>query len=255
MAARDKFAFVLFKPQYAGNVGAAARAIKNMGFADLRLVAPTLSDRRDASAMAVHASDVLAAAGTFPNLAAALADRTITVGTTCRDGPYRDASQSLRASAVELVALAELNSIAIIFGPEDRGLTNEELKLCQRLITIPTAPEYPSLNLAQAVMVVAYELMLASETTPAAATTPEFVPASVSDAMLERMAAALLAIGFIPEDNPDHIMFALRGIFGRSGLTVREVDILNGMTRQMRWAADGGHRTIEEKRRAGKKLR
>ncbi|MGH7924292.1 MAG: RNA methyltransferase, partial [Candidatus Binatus sp.] len=129
------------------------------------------------------------------------------------------------------------------------------LKLCHRLITIPTAPEYPSLNLAQAVTVVAYELMMAA--TPAAKTdlTPQFVEASASDPMLERMAQALVSIGFIPDDNPDHIMLAIREIFGRSGLTAREVEILNGMARQMRWVAEGGHRTVAEKRRAGKKLR
>jgi tRNA/rRNA methyltransferase len=254
VATSDKFAFVLFKPIYAGNVGAAARAIKNMGFADLRLVAPELSDRRDASAMAVHADDVLAAAQTFPDLAAALADRTITVGTTCRDGPYRNASRPLREAAAHFAGFAESNSIALIFGPEDRGLTNEELKLCNHLITIPTSAKYPSLNLAQAVMVVAYEMRLALDTTESVAA-PEFVSSSVSEAMLERLADALLSIGFLADENPDHIMFAIRGIFGRSGLTAREVDILNGMTRQIRWAADGGHRTIEQKRRAGKKLR
>src|SRR5208337_2873469 len=156
-------------------------------------------------------------------------------------------------------AIAGANKIAIVFGREDRGLTNRELKLCQRLITIPTAPEYPSLNLAQAVMVVAYELMMAANESAAAkadgARTPHFVEASTSDSMLERMAEALISIGFIPDDNPDHIMFALREIFGRSGLTAREVEILNGMARQMRWVAEGGHQTLAEKRRAGKKLR
>ncbi|MDO8432635.1 MAG: RNA methyltransferase [Candidatus Binatus sp.] len=255
MSAHDNIAFVLFKPRYAGNVGAAARAIKNMGFADLRLVAPELSDRRDASAMAVHADDVLAAARTFPDLAAALADATITVGTTCRDGPYRNASRPPRDTAAHLASLAETNSIAIVFGPEDRGLTNDELKLCHRLIAIPASPEYPSLNLAQAVMVIAYEMRLALETSDTAPPPLEFVPSSDSEAMLDRMTEALLAIGFLPENNPDHIMFALRGIFGRSGLTAREVDILNGMARQIRWAGGGGFRTIEEKRRSGKKLR
>ena len=121
----------------------------------------------------------------------------------------------------------------------------------------PDRAEYPSLNLAQAVMVVAYELMMAANARRRieAARTPQFVAASVSDPMLERMAEALVSIGFIPDDNPDHIMLAIREIFGRSGLTAREVEILNGMARQMRWVAEGGHRTLAEKRRAGKKLR
>ena len=97
----------------------------------------------------------------MPTSRSALADRTITFGTTCRPGFYRAGAEPLRAVVRDLATLAPANRIAIIFGPEDRGLTNRELKLCNRLITIPTAPEYPSLNLAQAVMVIAYELMLA----------------------------------------------------------------------------------------------
>jgi len=89
----------------------------------------------------------------------------------------------------------------------------------------------------------------------AAARAPQFVPAAISDPMLARMEEALVSIGFIPDDNPDHIMFAIREILGRSGLTAREVEILNGMARQIRWVAEGGHRTLAEKRRAGKKLR
>jgi tRNA/rRNA methyltransferase len=148
-----------------------------------------------------------------------------------------------------------LNKIAVVFGPEDRGLTNQELKLCQRLVTIPTSPEYPSMNLAQAVAVVAYELMMATAAQPSASTAPEFSSAPVADAMLERMSEALTAMGFAPESNPDHIMFTLREIFGRSGLLPREVDVLNGIARHMKWVAEGGHRTLDEKRRAGKKLR
>src|SRR5271170_435476 len=255
MAGRSSFAFVLFRPQSPGNIGAAARAIKNMGFDDLRLVAPGTLKSREAVAMAVHADDVLAHATVYPELADALADCSIAVGTTSRRGGYRSRAVPLRAAAVELEALAGANKIALVFGREDRGLTNRELKLCHRLVTIPTAPEYPSLNLAQAVMVVAYELMMAGTAAAESARAPEFVAASVSDPMLDRMAEALVAIGFIPDDNPEHIMLAIREIFGRSGLTAREVEILNGMARQMRWVAEGGHRTLAEKRRAGRKLR
>ena len=268
MASRERFAFVLFKPQSAGNIGAAARALKNMGFDDLRLVAPGTLKSREAAAMAVHADDVLARATVYPDLAAAIADCSVAVGTTSRRGGYRSRANPLRAAAAELDAIAGSNKIAIVFGREDRGLTNRELKLCNRLITIPTAPEYPSLNLAQAVVVVAYELMMAADEstaaeieaarTPhfaAAARAPHFVAAAISDPMLARMEEALVSIGFIPDDNPDHIMFAIREILGRSGLTAREVEILNGMARQMRWVAEGGYRTLAEKRRAGKKLR
>jgi tRNA/rRNA methyltransferase len=254
MASREKFAFVLFRPQSAGNIGAAARALKNMGFDDLRLVAPGPLNNREAAAMAVHADDVLARATVYPDLAAALADCSVAVGTTSRRGGYRRRAHPLRAAAAELNAIAGSNKIAIVFGREDHGLTNHELKLCNRLITIPTAPEYPSLNLAQAVVVVAYELMMASEESPSARA-PLLAPAAISDPMLVRMEEALVSIGFIPDDNPDHIMLAIREIFGRSGLTAREVEILNGIARQMRWVAEGGSRTLAQKRRAGRKLK
>jgi tRNA/rRNA methyltransferase len=251
----DHFAFVLFKPKSAGNAGAAARALKNMGFRDLRLVAPRRWNFRRAATMAVHGDDILAAAQIHPDLASAIGDRTLVVGTTARMGPYRSESRALRDTVPSLIAESAGNRIAIVFGPEDFGLTSEELKLCQRLVTIPTAPEYPALNLAQAVMIVAYELMLAAGGSRELVGAAEYAPVPAVDAMLERMAQALVAVGFLPADNPDHIMFALRAIFGRSGLRPRELDILNGIASQVRWFAQGGYETAAAKRRAGKKLR
>jgi tRNA/rRNA methyltransferase len=252
----SQFAFVLVRPRSAGNIGAAARALKNMGFADLRLVKPAAANTRMAKAMAVHAHDVLDGARRFATLGDALADSAITVGTTCRSGPYRNDARPIRSEAGQLVKLASSNRIAMIFGPEDHGLTNRELKLCQRLVTIPAGPEYRSLNVAQAVMVVAYELMLAAKTAAETGVAPaELVSARAVDAMFERMSDALVAIGFLPADNPDHIMFALRAILARNGLSARELDILNGIARQMRWVADGGSATLAAKRRAGEKLR
>jgi len=255
MTALDKFTFVLFSPKSSGNVGAAARALKNMGFGDLRLVAPREYDQRAAAAMAVHADDVLARARIFPDLGAALDDRTLTVGTTCRGGPYRSETRAVRDAAPELIAESEANRIAIVFGPEDFGLTNLEIAQCQRLVTIPTAPAYPSLNLAQAVMVVAYELMMAAGATRVTAEAGEFTSASAVEAMHRRMAEALVAIGFLPADNPDHLMLTLRAMLGRSGVRARELDILNGIARQVRWIAEGGAATIAEKRASGRKLR
>lgn len=264
----EQFAIVLFKPKAAGNIGAAARALKNMGLRDLRLVAPLDFDRQAAAAMAVHASDLLRRARVYPDLASALADCTLTVGTTARPGPYRSSARPLREMAAELARAARHNKVALIFGPEDRGLTNEELKLCQRLLTVPAASEYCSLNLAQAVMLVAYELMMASDKgAPALETANRGVgqaepsdvraraPVTAVEAMFERLAAALVAIGFIPADNPDHIMFAIRNFLGRSGVAPRELDILNGLARQIGWFAEGGRETIEAKRRAGRKIR
>jgi len=252
----DNFAFVLFKAKSPGNIGSAARALKNMGLHDLRVVAPTAPIGAASAAMAVHGQDVLSSARVYPDLPSALADRTVVVGTTARRGLYRSEARALREESGQLAALSTANRIAIVFGPEDFGLTNQELKLCQRLVTIPTAPQYPSLNLAQAVMVVAYELMLAAGAARELKSAEErWAPAAEIDAMLARLERALVAIGFLSEDNPDHIMFAIRAIVGRAGLRPRELDIFNGIARQVQWFADGGYQTAAAKRGAGKRLR
>jgi len=265
----NNFAFVLFKPKSPGNIGATARALKNMGVPDLRIVSGTdlqppiaASEEPDpderhanAKAMAVHGGDILAAAQIHAGLDSALADCTLVVGTTARAGLYRSEARSIREVSAELARLSEANRIALVFGPEDCGLTNDELKLCQRLVTIPTAPAYPSLNLAQAVMIVAYELMLAVGAARVLPSAQQWARSSEVNAMLGRMAKALVAIGFLPEDNPDHIMFALRAILGRAGLRPRELDILNGIASQISWFAASGHETIALKRGTGRKLK
>jgi tRNA/rRNA methyltransferase len=253
----DQFAFVLVRPKSAGNIGSAARAVKNMGFDDLRLVAPEASTKENAAhAMAVHANDVLAHAKIFATLGEAVEDRNLTVGTTCRTGPYREAVRPLRQSAIELAEASATNRIAMIFGTEDTGLTNRELKFCQKLITIPTSAEYASINLAQAVILCAYELRMALATDRRASEEPvQLASATAVDAAMERLKEALLAIGFLPEENPEHIMFTLRGIFARSGLAPRELEIINGIAKHTKWAAEGGHETLAAKRAAGKKLR
>jgi TrmH family RNA methyltransferase len=255
MGLLDNFAFILVRPLQAGNVGATARALKNMGLGDLRLIAPVATTGPAAAAMAVHAEDVLRAARRYDDLPGAIADCTLVVGTTCRQGLYRAGALTVREAAARLAAEAANNRVAVLFGPEDTGLVNRELELCQRLLTIPTAPEYPSLNLAQAVMVVAYELMMAAGVARELPPAEPYAPAAAVEAMMQRMSRALVAIGFLPADNPEHIMFALRAIFGRSGLSARELDILSGIARQIGWFAEGGFQTVEAKRRVGKKLR
>lgn len=246
-------AFVLVRPKSPGNIGAAARALKNMGFGDLRLVAPRQWNQREAAAMAAHGADVLADATIHPDIAGAVADRATVIGTTARGGLYRDDARSVRDAAAQIAALG--GRLAILFGPEDFGLTNDDLKSCQRLITIPTAPAYPSLNLAQAVLIVAYEMMLAAGGARRIGAADELAEAGATDAMIGRLADALVAIGFLPAHNPDHIMFAIRSILGRAGLKPRELDILNGIARQIRWVAEGGCETLAAKRAAGVKLR
>jgi tRNA/rRNA methyltransferase len=261
MAVNEQAAFVLVRTRTAGNIGAAARALANMGFSDLRLVAPDASSDRVETEMAVHGREVLHQSTAYPDLESALRDCVVSIGTTCRPGLYRSGAQPLRQMIAELAERGVDGRIALVFGPEDYGLSNDDLRYCQRLITIPTAPHYPSINLAQSVMLVAYELFMASSA-PAARREPvlrdtltEPAPVPEIEMMLGRMEQALVAIGFLAEDSTERIMFALRGILGRSGLNRRELDILNGIAHQIGWFAQGGRETIEQKRRAGKKIR
>lgn len=238
---------VLVRPRGAANVGAVARAMKNMGLRELVLVHPALMKSFWAKAMAAHAEDVLHSVRQTDTLGAAVADCGLVVGTTCRGGLYREAAEPPRTAAPRIVAAAALNRVALVFGPEDHGLSNEDLKACHQLIAIPAAPAYPSLNLAQAVMVCCYELRLAATDRPPVSR--ELARADQVDLMFEKLRTALRSIGFLHPDNPDHIMFAFRRFLGRAELEARDVQILLGLARQIEWFGSGGHAVLA--RRAG----
>jgi len=229
---------VLVRPQGSANVGAAARAMKNMGLRDLVLVAPEPLDDGWAEAMAVHGRDVLAASQRVATLAEAIADCVFVVGTAARSGPFTGQVLSPHEAAVRLLDEARSHSVALVFGPEDHGLSNEDLKGCQALVTIPTATEYASLNLAQAVLVCVYELQLAARG-DVSSDVPVSEPAAAGQIglMLERLEAALLAAGFLNPQNPDPVMNVFRRIFGRAGLAPHDVQVLLGLARQVDWLA------------------
>jgi len=227
---------VLVRPRGAANIGAAARAMMNLGAADLVLVRPR-PKLAAAERMAVHARDLVRGARVVDDVAAAVADCRLVVGTTCRTGGYRQAVEDLGALAPAVMA-RRAGPVAILFGPEDHGLSNADLRHCQRLCAIDTSAEYASLNLAQAVLLVCWELRRAagSRTRPAAPAVAA-APAAAVEALFAHLQAALEQIGFLNPQNPEHIMFALRGLFGRTALSAHEVRILRGMARQMEWAA------------------
>ncbi|MGE0679537.1 MAG: RNA methyltransferase [Candidatus Binatia bacterium] len=232
---------VLVQPRYSGNIGAVARAMRNMGLHDLALVNPAPVRREQADMMAVHAREVLDAMRIYSSLRAAVGDCGFVVGTTCRSGLYRDHAESPRKLAPQIISLAADNRVALVFGPEESGLTNEDLRVCHRLVTIPTAPSYASLNMAQAVLLCCYEVFLAAQgekPLPDCA----LAVAEQQELMYERLKRSLLQVGFLHKDNPEHIMLALRRIFGRAGLEERDVRILLGMARQIEWYANGGWR-------------
>lgn len=253
----DHVRIVLVRPRGAANVGAAARAMKNSGLGDLVLVAPRTGPASLARVMAVHAADVLERSRTVDTLAEAVSDCALVVGTTARTGFYRTGARDPRSLVPEIVARARDGRAALVFGPEDHGLSGEELEVCHRLIRIPTSPAYSSLNLAQAVMLCAHELFLAAGACRDEPPAPDFEAASSArvEQVHERLRSALLRIGFLPEDNPDHIMRALRRLLGRAGLEEREARILLGLARQIEWYAEGGWREAERRRDAGRKLK
>src|SRR6266702_2647096 len=149
---------ILVESQGPGNVGMVCRAMKNMGLTDLRLVNPCPLDHPDAAMYAVSAKDILASASLFPTLAEALADCPLSVATTRRHGKYRQEISSPEEISEKLHQQLGSNRAALVFGREDSGLTTEEVALCRWQSTIPTADEYGSLNLAQAVLIFCYEL-------------------------------------------------------------------------------------------------
>ena len=222
---------VLVEPREAGNVGAAARAMKNFGFDDLWIAGehPPLDPL--AGWWASGAEDVVQRAHFVPALPAALADAKMTVATTSSRGrttPVDFTPESLAASAKHLGAE---DVLALVFGREDFGLTRDEIVACQRTVSISTDPAFPTMNLAQAVGIFCYEL---SAVVPAA-TARELPNAALIERLHERAEALLLEVGFLHENNPARIYDELRAILGRASVDEREATILLGIIRQIEW--------------------
>jgi len=235
---RRRLRFVLVEPLRGGNVGAACRALKNLGFGPPTLVAPACDPHgEEARRMAVNAGDLLERATIHDDLDQALADCTTVVGTTARAGKARRPHPRLDRLAPDLVRDAGVGELAIVFGREDRGLTDEELDRCTHLVHLPGDPAYPSFNLAQAVLLVAYQLRLAAlgaEPVPA-----DEAPAGhlEREAMYRHLERAWRAIGFVREETAPTVMRQFRRALGRAGLTGDEVTLLRGVARQTLWAA------------------
>jgi tRNA/rRNA methyltransferase len=245
---------VLVRPRGSGNIGSVARAMKNMGQTELAIVGKARTRSFWARAMAVHGRDILANAKSYDSLRQAIADCVLVVGTTCRSGLYRRHSQTPREVAPEIIAAARNGKVALIFGPEDHGLSNKDLEHCQLLMTIPAHPDYPSLNVAQAVVVCLYEVYLAS----LAASHDSGIqraPAEDIERLFDRMRKVLLKIGFLDSENPEHMLLAFRRILGRAGLEDKDVRIFTGLFRQIEWYVGHGWKVIEEKEKRGIKIR
>ncbi len=209
----------------------------NMGLSDLALAGAGSFDREEARKMACWAADRLDTCRRTATLADALADCAQVFGATARPGLYRQHTRTPREWAPEIVAAARSGPVALVFGPEDDGLNNEELAFCQHLVRIPSSPDYPALNLAQAVMVCAYEVFAAGggfeplpeKSPPADSRTRERLFAMWRD--------MLLRIGFMDTAKADHMMLGVRRIFARGVRTDDDARILMGVARQALWVA------------------
>lgn len=246
--------FVLVEPLYAGNVGSAARALKNFGFRRLVLVDPQEGpEREEAVRMAVDARDVLAAAATTPSLGEALDGASVVVGTSRRMGKHRQPHYAFDALAPKMAGLAARGEIAIVFGREDSGLSDADLDLCTHLAYLPTSDDYPALNVAQAVAIVAYELNRAIDAAPSVAAVEDLDDIHLADhgareAMYAHLDEALYAIGFLKDGQVEGMMRRLRRILGRAELTAGDVQVVRGIARQILWLAREAKLDLPERR-------
>lgn len=241
----EQVAVVLNRPRYPENIGAAARALCNMGVGHLVVVKAENYDLERILTLATHAaSQVVKEIQCFENLREALAPYHYVVGTTARLGGQRQTVFSPTQMARNLAPISQENKVALLFGPEDRGLTNAEIRLCHQLVTIPTA-QFSSLNLAQAVMVLCYELFK-TRTPPPKSPTPRLATRLELDGMYDQIKDILVRINYIQPENPDYWMNKLRHFLTRLQLRAGEVSILRGICRQVNWYAgkcyhDGAH--------------
>lgn len=246
-SAFSRVRFILTEPSHPGNVGSAARAVKNMGFEDLWLAAPQTPNMREAPeavALASGANDVLANAQTTAGLAQALGPVTLAFALTARARDLGPPTCDIREAA--MLAREHLrqpnNRVAMVFGCERAGLTNEQVALCQRVCHIPANPQYSSLNLSQALQLVAWEmryaLIDASErlpSTPDIAPDPGKAPATAASiqALFEHWEQALIAVQFLDPAHPKKLVPRMQHLLQRSGLTQDEVDMLRGLCTAM----------------------
>ncbi len=216
--------FVLVRTRMGGNLGAAARAMKVAGIRRLVLVKAQLKDREAAARMAVHAGDVLEGARRVDDLASALVGATWVVGTSMRAFPGQRSLPPRAVAAEARSVLAAGGEVALVFGDEESGLANDDLLACHDASRVPTAPEQPSLNLAAAVQVYAYELHLAS-LEPGSPEPRERAPEEELGATERALRQVLESSGFVDPDRPGHGVRELAHTLRRAGLTTAEAKL------------------------------
>lgn len=241
----DPTRFVLIGTSHAGNVGAAARAMKVMGFGDLVLVAPRWPDvlqHEEAHAMASGATDVLANARTVSTLAEALDGITFACATAMTPRDFGPPTHAPRALFAELAATPQ--RVAFVFGSERYGMSNDDVYRCHATLSIPTEPDYGSLNLAQAVQLLAYDWRQALGGFPVQPRTadPTLADGVAVQGLLDHWQQTLVDIDFLDPAVPRKLMPRLQQLLNRAQLTVEEVHILRGVARAVDKARFGGNR-------------
>jgi tRNA/rRNA methyltransferase len=234
---KSNIAIILAGTKYPGNIGSVARAMYNMGLVRLVLAAPRCTLGEEAYRLAKRGSAILDSAKICRALPGALRGIRFLVGTTGKSGGYRSQTYSLRSLVPRILDHAQQQRVGILFGPEDTGLVDHDLALCQLLVRIPTDPKASSINLAQAVMLVCYELLLGSLDRE-----PGHVPKLASleqvEAMYAQFEKALQEIGFLHSENTKHMMMRIRRMLGKAGLERSDVGVLRGIARQINWYAN-----------------
>jgi len=232
-AARENITIVLNKPKHGGNVGAVARCAKNMGINKICLVSGADLSKEEMLMMATHvAADVVETIQYFDRVEEALAGFQYIVGATARTGASRGPVVSPRKMAERIADISQNNSVALLFGSEDRGLTNDDLRFCHMVVNIPTSG-FKSLNLSHAVMILCYEIM-AAECDPDAFT-PRLATTVELEGMYDQISVLLQKIGFLNRENPEYWMTHIRRFLSRTKLQAREVKIIRGICRQLDW--------------------
>ncbi len=226
---------VLIQTSHPGNIGSAARAMKTMGLSTLYLVKPKSFPDAQATTMSSNASDVLDNAVVVDSLQEALVGCEWVVGSSARDARSLTWDvMDARTCGEQAVNKATSAKVALVFGRENSGITNDELALCHSLVHIPTNPEYSSLNLASAVQLLSYECRVASQSFALEQESPEKSEAEVVtvDAMesyYQHLETAMVETGFLDPEKPKHLMTRLRRLYGRTEISPSELNILRGM--------------------------
>jgi tRNA/rRNA methyltransferase len=228
---------VLVRPRVPENVGAAARVMRNFGFSDLVLVAPDAAiDDRQARRLSTHGESILDQARIVADFDHAVTDCVLVCATSARTGQLiREPSGPLREVMMRIVRAARTGPVAMVFGPERTGLTNEEVTRCQELIHIPAEESYPALNLAQAVAICLYELRVAALDSSTDRQPEEPAPYGEQEAMFEHLQKSLEAIHFLYGPKTDVLMHGLRRLISRGQPTTTDLGILHGLARQILW--------------------